>query len=95
MPITIDETYRSREGSEGEQPAAELRYVIQGTDNDTTVRALLEATSRPLTWASNATKSLSNHSAVTYGTAQHAIRSRKKHSLPSTPAVALSTLRRV
>ena len=45
MPITIDETYRSREGSEGEQPAAELRYVIQGTDNDTTVRALLEATS--------------------------------------------------
>jgi hypothetical protein len=45
MPITIDETYRSREGSEGDQPEAELRYVIQGTDDDAVVRALLEATS--------------------------------------------------
>lgn len=45
MPITIDETYRSREGTEGTQPTAELRYVIQGTNDDTTVRALLLATS--------------------------------------------------
>ena len=45
MPITIDETYRSREGTEGDQPAAELRYIIQGTDDDATVRSLLLATS--------------------------------------------------
>ncbi len=44
MPITIDETYRSREGTEGDSPEAELRFVIQGTEDDTVVRALLYAT---------------------------------------------------
>ena len=43
MPITIDETYRSREGTEGDQPSAELRFVIQGTDDDSIVRSLLLA----------------------------------------------------
>lgn len=45
MPITIDETYRSREGTEGDSPEAELRYVIQGTDDDAIIRSLLFATS--------------------------------------------------
>ena len=45
MPITIDETYRSREGTEGDQPSAELRFVIQGTDDDAIVRSLLLASS--------------------------------------------------
>ena len=49
MPITIDETYRSREGSEGDSPEAELRYVIQGTADDVVVRSLLLATS-PVTY---------------------------------------------
>ena len=45
MPITIDETYRSREGTEGDNPTAELRFIIQGTNDDTVVRGLLEASS--------------------------------------------------
>lgn len=44
MTITIDETYRSREGADGDQPTAELRYVIRGTDDDSAVRDLLRAT---------------------------------------------------
>jgi hypothetical protein len=49
MPITINETYRSREGNEGDSPSAELRFVIRGTNDDVTVRGLLEASS-PLTY---------------------------------------------
>ena len=45
MAITIDETYRSREGTEGDDPTAELRFVIQGTNDDLVVRSLLEASS--------------------------------------------------
>jgi hypothetical protein len=45
MTITIDETYRSREGADGDQQTAELRYVIQGTDDDSVVRSLLLSTS--------------------------------------------------
>ena len=45
MTITINETYRSREGTEGDSPSAELRFVIRGTSSDVTVRGLLEASS--------------------------------------------------
>lgn len=45
MTISISETYRSREGTEGDSPSAELRFVIRGTNDDVTVRGLLEASS--------------------------------------------------
>ena len=43
MTITINETYRSREATEGDSPSAELRLVIHDTDDDETVGGLLEA----------------------------------------------------
>lgn len=48
MP-TIDERYRSRPGTEGDSPSAELHYIVQGTDNDLEVRNLL-ATTSPLVY---------------------------------------------
>ena len=45
MTISISETYRSREGTEGDSPSAELRFLIRGTNDDVTVRGLLEASS--------------------------------------------------
>ncbi len=47
MPATIIETYRSREGSEGNRADSELRYIVRGTDDDVEVRTLLFATSPP------------------------------------------------
>ena len=45
MPITIDERYNSRESTESEDdPTVELLFVVQGTDNDILVKALVEAT---------------------------------------------------
>ena len=48
MPVTIDERYRSRPGTEGESPTAELHFVVQGTDDDLVVRNLLAATAPPI-----------------------------------------------
>lgn len=42
--ITIDEKFDSREATEGNSPTAELRYVVQGTDDDAVVRGLVAAT---------------------------------------------------
>ena len=44
MPITIDEKFDSREATEGESPGVELRYVVQGTDDDLQVKSLVAAT---------------------------------------------------
>ena len=45
MPVTIDEKFDSRESTVGlESPSVDLLYVVQGTDNDVTVRATVEAT---------------------------------------------------
>ena len=45
MAITIDEKFDSRAATESESPLTELLYVVQGTDNDVTVKNLLAATS--------------------------------------------------
>ena len=50
MPITIDEKFDSREATESESPTTELLYVVQGTDDDLQVKALVAATS-PATYA--------------------------------------------
>ena len=34
MTISIDETYSSREGTEGLSSTLELQYVVQGTDDE-------------------------------------------------------------
>jgi len=44
MPITIDETFDSREATESESPTTELLYVVQGTDDDLQVKSLIVAT---------------------------------------------------
>ncbi len=44
MTITIDEKYDSREATEGESPSVELRYVVQGTSDDSQVKSLVAAT---------------------------------------------------
>jgi hypothetical protein len=44
MAITIDERYDSREATESEDPTTELLYVVQGTDDDALVKALVAAT---------------------------------------------------
>lgn len=45
MPVTIDEKFDSRESTEGvESPSVDLLYVVQGTDDDVTVKATVEAT---------------------------------------------------
>jgi hypothetical protein len=44
MSITIDERYNSREATESEDPSTELLYVVQGTDDDLTVKGLVAAT---------------------------------------------------
>jgi len=44
MPITIDERFNSREATEGESPTTELLYIVQGTDDDGLVKALVAAT---------------------------------------------------
>ena len=49
MPIIIDETYRCREGTERDSLEAELRYVIEGTDDDSVIRSRLKTTSLTLT----------------------------------------------
>lgn len=50
MPIIIDEKFDSREATGGESPSLDLRFFIQGTDDDEVVRNLLAATA-PLTYA--------------------------------------------
>ena len=45
MPVTIDEKFDSREATVGiESPSIDLLYVVQGTDDDVTVKATVEAT---------------------------------------------------
>ena len=44
MPITIDEKFDSREATDSDSPSAELLYVVQGTDDDLQVKALVAAT---------------------------------------------------
>ena len=45
MPVTIDEKFDSRESTVGiESPSIDLLYVVQGTDDDGTVRSTVEAT---------------------------------------------------
>ena len=45
MPITIDEKFDSRESTVGvDSPSVDLLYVVQGTDDDETVRSTVEAT---------------------------------------------------
>ena len=50
MSITIDERFDSRGATESSDPTAELIYVVQGTDDDLQVRALVAATA-PTTYA--------------------------------------------
>lgn len=50
MPITIDEKFDSREATVSDSPQTELLYVVQGTDDDSTVKALVAATA-PSTYA--------------------------------------------
>ena len=44
MPITIDEKFDSREATVSDDPSTELLFVVQGTDDDATVKALVAAT---------------------------------------------------
>ena len=44
MPGTILETHRSREATEGENPSAELRFVVIGESDDVAVRTLVLTT---------------------------------------------------
>ena len=48
MPITIDEKYDSREATVSESSTVELRYVVQGTNDDVLVKAIVAATSPPI-----------------------------------------------
>ena len=50
MPITIDEKFDSREATVSDDPSTELLFVVQGTDDDATVKALVAATA-PVTYA--------------------------------------------
>ena len=44
MPVTIGEKFDSREATVGvESPSVDLLYVVQGTDDDLTVKATVEA----------------------------------------------------
>ena len=44
MPVTIDEKFDSRESTVGiESPSIDLLYIVQGTDDDGTVRSTVEA----------------------------------------------------
>ncbi|MEW6249206.1 MAG: hypothetical protein AB1716_01040 [Planctomycetota bacterium] len=45
MPVTVEEKFESRQVTTGSNPAVELRYVIQGTDDDVTARAALVSAS--------------------------------------------------
>ena len=45
MPVTIDERFDSRESTVGvDSPSIDLLYVVQGTNDDTVVKATVEAT---------------------------------------------------
>lgn len=44
MPVTAEEKFESRLVTTGNNPSAELRYVIRGTNDDVQVRAALAAT---------------------------------------------------
>ena len=45
MPVTIDEKFDSREATVGiDSPSIDLLYVVQGTNDDLTVKATVEAT---------------------------------------------------
>ena len=44
MAITIDERFNSREATEGPSPSTELLYLVQGTEDDLQVKALVAAT---------------------------------------------------
>src|SRR5918912_595539 len=48
MPITIDEKFDSREATESDYSTTELVYVVQGTDDDLAVKALVAATAPPI-----------------------------------------------
>ncbi len=50
MSITIDERFDSRGATESSDPTTELIYIVQGTDDDLQVRALVAATA-PTTYA--------------------------------------------
>jgi len=47
MTITIDEKFDSREATVGEDSSVDLLYAIQGTEDDLTVKLLVEASSPP------------------------------------------------
>src|SRR5437868_4597716 len=47
MTITIDEKFDSREATVGEESTIDLLYAVQGTEDDLTVKLLVEASSPP------------------------------------------------
>ena len=49
MTATIRERFDSREGAVGKDASCDLRYIVEGTEDDAAVRALIEATA-PLTY---------------------------------------------
>ena len=51
MPITIDEKFDSREATISEDPSTELLFVVQGTDDDAMVKAVLAALTSHLCWS--------------------------------------------
>ena len=44
MPVTIHEAFDSRAATVGKNDEATLRYIVQGTDDDTAVRTTVDAT---------------------------------------------------
>ncbi len=95
MPATIIETYRSREGSEGNRADSELRYIVRGTDDDVEVRTLLFATSPPFYLGLR--RSDVNFVPVGAGIWECSVRyeNQESRSIPSTLAVERSMFHKV
>ena len=41
MAITVHEKWESRQSSDGENPSVDLRYIVQGTDDDLVAKSAL------------------------------------------------------